>query len=63
MKIKKNTLLFLLSALALYFLSAGASYLIFSQTIEKSIMSAPDPVPVVGGNGQVAFDQSLQKTQ
>ncbi|MEK7551033.1 MAG: DUF3048 domain-containing protein [Patescibacteria group bacterium] len=63
MKIKKNTLLFLLSALALYFLSAGASYLIFSQTIAKSIMSAPVPVPVVGGNGQVAFDQSLPKTQ
>lgn len=63
MKIKKNTLLFIFSALALYFLSAGASYLIFSQTIAKNIMSAPVPAPVVGGNGQVAFDQSLPKTQ
>lgn len=63
MKIKKNTLLFIFSALALYFLSAGASYLIFSQTIAKNIMSAPVPVPVVGNNGQVAFDQSLPKTQ
>lgn len=63
MKIKKNTLLFILSALTLYFLSAGASYLIFSQTIAKNIMSAPVPVPVVGNNGQVAFDQSLPRTQ
>lgn len=63
MKIKKNTLLFIFSALALYFLSAGASYLIFSQTIAKNIMTAPIPVPVVGGNGQVAFDQTLPRTQ
>ncbi len=63
MKIKKNTLLFILSALALYFLSAGGSYLIFSQTIAKNLMTTPVPAPVVGSNGQVAFDQTLPKTQ
>ena len=63
MKINKNTLLLIFSALALYFLSAGSSYLIFSQTISKNIMTAPVPAPIVGTNGQVAFDPKLPKTQ
>ncbi|MBI2025995.1 MAG: DUF3048 domain-containing protein [Candidatus Levybacteria bacterium] len=63
MKINKNTLLFLIFALGLYFLSAGASYLIFSQTISKNIVSTPLPAPTVGNNGQVTFDPKLPKTQ
>lgn len=63
MKISKNNLIIILSALGLYFLSAGLSFFIFSQTLNKNIVSSPLPVPTVGNNGQLTFDKSLPKTQ
>ena len=59
----KNKLIIIFSALALYFLSAGISYFLFSSSFSKSIITTPVPVPKITGNGQLAFDQSLPKTQ
>jgi hypothetical protein len=58
---KNNKLIILLSAVALYFLSTGISYFIFSQTLSK-VIAQPVPAPKVSTNG-VAFDETLPKTQ
>lgn len=59
----KNKLIIIFSALALYFLSAGISYFLFSSSFSKSIITTQVPVPKVTTNGQLAFDQNLPKTQ
>ena len=59
----KNKLIIIFIALALYFLSAGASYFLFSSTLAKGPLSSPLPPPTLGSDGQLSFDNSLPKTQ
>ncbi|PIR80311.1 MAG: hypothetical protein COU25_00805 [Candidatus Levybacteria bacterium CG10_big_fil_rev_8_21_14_0_10_35_13] len=58
----KNKLVIILSAFALYFLSAGFSYFIFSKGLAGGLTDSPIPAPTLS-NGQVTFDESLPKTQ
>ena len=55
----KKTLFIILCVVA-FVGSLGISYLLFSKVGAKNVAVAP---PVPGANGQVAFDQSLPKTQ
>ena len=59
----KNKLIIFFSAFALYFLSAGFSYFIFSKGLAGGLTSSPLPAPTLDNNGQLTFDQSLPKTQ
>jgi hypothetical protein len=56
----KNKILFIGLCLIAFLGALGASYFIFSKVSPRSIST---PLPKAGTNGQVAFDQSLPKTQ
>lgn len=57
-----NKLIILLSALALYFLSTGISFFIFSQGL-SGVVATPVSAPKVTSSGTVSFDDTLPKTQ
>src|SRR3990167_5709098 len=59
---EKNKLIIILCAFALYFLSSGFSYFIFSKGFAGGLTNSPIPAPTLS-NGQVTFDESLPKTQ
>ena len=59
----RNKLIVLLLGVALYLISAGASYLFFAKTSAQTIVTSPLPSPATGNNGTSMFDQSLPKTQ
>jgi len=50
-------------AIGVYFLVTGASFFLFSRTISSQGISSPLPQPSAGANGQLAFDNSLPKTE
>ena len=58
----KNKIYILVSALVLFLLSFGASFSFFSaRASSQTIVAAP--VPTVGANGQLNFNNTLPKTQ
>lgn len=59
---KKNTIVVIVTAVVLYVLAASASYLFFAKA-SPQIVSSPLPAPTISANGQLAFDNSLPKTQ
>lgn len=59
---KKNNLVILFSAIGLYLISFGLSYLYFANTASSTLKS-PLPTATTGANGSLAFDNSLPKTQ
>lgn len=58
-----NKLTIIFAALALYFLSAGISYFVFGSVLPKNPLATSVPLPKVGQDGQVSFDEKLPKTQ
>ncbi|OGH08316.1 MAG: hypothetical protein A2171_03025 [Candidatus Levybacteria bacterium RBG_13_35_9] len=59
----KNKLVIILCTFALYFLSAGFSYFIFSKGLAGGLTNSPISPPTLDNNGQLTFDESLPKTQ
>lgn len=59
----KNKLVIILCTFALYFLSAGFSYFIFSKGLAGSLTNSPVSPPTLDTNGQLTFDEKLPKTQ
>lgn len=59
----KKKLVIIFSTFALYFLSAGFSYFIFSKGFAGDLTNSPVPPPTLDSNGQVTFDEKLPKTQ
>ena len=59
----KKKLLTIVFAILVYIVSTGVSYFIFSKTVSSQNLTSPIPTPSVGSNGQLAFDNSLPKTQ
>jgi hypothetical protein len=58
----KNKLIVVVTAIVLFGLSAFASYLFFTKA-SPQIVSTPLPAPSTGSNGQLAFDNTLPKTE
>jgi len=56
-------ILTIILAIGVYFLVTGVSYFFFSKTISSQGVTSPLPQPTVGVNGQLAFDNSLPKTE
>src|SRR3989344_8522684 len=56
-------LIILFAAFALYFLSTGVSYFLFGSVLGKNPLATSVPLPKVGQDGQVNFDEKLPKTQ
>jgi hypothetical protein len=59
----KNKRVVIISAIVLFLASFGASYFFFSKAAAQTVIATPVPPPTAGSNGQVAFDNSLPKTQ
>ena len=59
----KKKILTIIFAVLVYIASTGASYFLFSKTISSQNLTSPLPPPAVGTNGQLAFDDSLPKTE
>jgi len=59
----KKKILTIIFAVLVYIASTGASYFLFSKTISSQSLTSPLPQPTVGINGQLAFDNSLPKTE
>jgi hypothetical protein len=60
---KNKKILTIILAIGIYFLATGISYFVFSRTILSQSLTSPVPSPQTGANGQLAFDNSLPKTQ
>jgi hypothetical protein len=60
---KNKKILSIVLAVGIYFLVTGVSYFFFSKTISSQGLTSPLPQPTVGANGQLAFDNSLPKTE
>ncbi len=56
-------ILAIILAIGIYFLTTGASYLLFSRTVSSQGLTSPLPTPQAGANGQLTFDNSLPKTE
>ena len=56
-------LIILFAAFSLYFLSTGVSYFLFGSVLGKNPLATSVPLPKVGQDGQVNFDEKLPKTQ
>ena len=59
----KKKILIVILAVLVYLASTGVSYFIFSKTVSSEGITSPLPTPNLGANGQLAFDNSLPKTQ
>lgn len=59
---ERNKILTIGIGIVLYVASAFISYFVFANTISGGVAS-PVPVPTIGANGQVNFDQSLPRTE
>ncbi len=59
----KQKLFTVLAAVLVYLLSTGASYFLFTRAVSSQAITSPLPTPAVGANGQLAFDNSLPKTE
>lgn len=53
----------LLLAFVVYLITTGGSYFLFAKSPLASKFSSPVPPPTIGTNGQLAFDESLPKTE
>ena len=59
----KQKVLLIVFGLLVYVLSTGISYFIFSKTVLSQKITSPVPTPQAGANGQLAFDNTLPKTE
>lgn len=59
----RNKIVVILLAVGLYLISAGASYLFFAKAAPGGISLSNTPQATVGANGQLAFDNTLPKTE
>jgi len=59
----RNKTVIILTAIILYVLSAGASYLFFAKTSSGAGLASPVPLPTAGANGSLVFNNTLPKTQ
>lgn len=59
---EKNKSVIIISAIVLFLLSAGASFLFFKSSA-ANVVATPVPSPVVNSNGETVFDNRLPKTQ
>jgi hypothetical protein len=58
----RNKLVIVATAVILFLLATAGSYFLFSK-ISPKLASSPVPPPMAGANGQLAFDNTLPKTQ
>jgi len=58
----RNKVAIIITAIVLYLLTTGASYLLFAKAIPQKV-SSPQPSPTAGADGQLVFDSTLPKTQ